>query len=270
MSKRLFNVYLMNVITAEKKMFSRAFLLSESRQCRYQLIETAPTNHAKDSILIIDNLTQELPDISMPMVILNQNNLDLSNHQHLFFGVYNLKRPLLATRILRLLDKVVATEFHYAPNLKIGDQEKTENSDILDQKTTEHTPVHKKQLFANMRALIVDDSLMVRKQMELILTGLGVQCNFAENGESALIKAKEKDYHVIFLDIMMPGIDGFQVCKRLRKQQIQSKIIMLTSKSSRLHRARGNFAGVDAYLVKPASYEDLIKILMRYFTGMIA
>jgi len=263
MSKRLFKVYFVNIIAAEKRMLLRSFLLSESRQCSYQFIEEQLTSETRDGVVIIDDTDIEIPRLNMPMVILKRENLMLPDEPRPY-GVYTLNRPLLATRVLRLLDKVVETEYNYAPNLQVG-AEQVEGRLYSNRLKQQNNQVERKGRFSHVKALIIDDSMMIRKQMELILTRLGVDCDYAENGEEGILKHNSGAYDIVFLDIMMPGIDGFQTCKQLRKADTPAKIIMLTSKNSRLHKARGSFAGVDEYLVKPTNYEELVKVLGYYF-----
>ncbi len=268
MSKRIFDVYLIGIISAEKRMLVRSFLLSESRRLVYQLTDETLTTETKGGLVIIDEPLERIPKLNMPIVILNHDNLKLSDESR-SFGVYTLNRPLLATRVLRLLDKVVEQEYHYSPKLQVGNYDPSIQRLYANRKKSsdkeKEAQQKSKKTFAHVNALVIDDSSMIRKQMELVLGLLGVECDFAENGEEGIEKQEGGYYDIIFLDIMMPGIDGFQTCKQLRKLDSPAKIIMLTSKSSRLHKARGSFAGVDEYLVKPASYEDLFSVLSRYF-----
>jgi twitching motility two-component system response regulator PilG len=79
-------------------------------------------------------------------------------------------------------------------------------------------------------ALVVDDSLPVRKQIELELKLLGVNADFAETGEQAFKLLDNKSYDIVFLDVVLPGIDGYQVCKTIKKDIMmkQTPVIMLT------------------------------------------
>lgn len=114
--------------------------------------------------------------------------------------------------------------------------------------------------------LVVDDSATVRAFMRAKLAPFGFDIDFAENGEDAIDMAQAKQYSCIFLDILMPGIDGYQVCKRLRASHAtrDSTIVMLSSKSSAFDKFRGNWAGCDAYLVKPIGERELLAAIVRY------
>jgi twitching motility two-component system response regulator PilG len=114
--------------------------------------------------------------------------------------------------------------------------------------------------------LVVDDSATVRAFMRNKLAPFRFDVDFAENGESAIDMAQAKTYACIFLDILMPGIDGYQVCKRI-KSSLATKgtaVVMLSSKSSSFDRFRGNWAGCDAYLSKPVSEDELLATIARF------
>jgi two-component system OmpR family response regulator len=88
----------------------------------------------------------------------------------------------------------------------------------------------------------------------------------ARDGEEALVRALATEYDVILLDLMLPGVDGFAVCRQLRAQQVWSPTLMLTARDGVEDRVRGLDSGADDYLVKPFSFDELlarIRALMR-------
>ncbi len=117
-------------------------------------------------------------------------------------------------------------------------------------------------------ALIVDDSLPVRRFMEMKLGHLGVPVDieFAATGEQAVALAQQRHYDIVFLDIMLPGIDGYRVCKALKASKVSSKtrVVMLTSKKSPFDRVKGSMAGCDAYLTKPPDAQRLEAIIQKH------
>ncbi len=115
------------------------------------------------------------------------------------------------------------------------------------------------------RALVVDDSLAIRKQLELELRDADINADFAEDGETALEKTASNRYDLIFLDIMMPGIDGYEVCRQLRAKPEWKKvpITMLSGKTSPLDEVQGVLAGCSTYLTKPVEHNDFQKLLAR-------
>lgn len=109
-----------------------------------------------------------------------------------------------------------------------------------------------------MRVLIVEDEA---KMAGLIRRGLrqeGIAADVAGKGEDALWMAGSTEYDVIVLDLMLPGIDGFEVCRRLRDDRIWSPILILTARDGVPDRVAGLDAGADDYLVKPFSYAELL------------
>ncbi|HEU4980198.1 MAG TPA: response regulator transcription factor [Solirubrobacterales bacterium] len=109
-----------------------------------------------------------------------------------------------------------------------------------------------------MRVLIVEDEA---KMAGLIRKGLrreGIAADLAAKGEDALWMAGSTEYDAIVLDLMLPGIDGFEVCRRLRDDRIWSPILILTARDGVPDRVAGLDAGADDFLVKPFSYAELL------------
>lgn len=114
--------------------------------------------------------------------------------------------------------------------------------------------------------LVVDDSATVRAFMRAKLAPFRFDVDYAENGEVAIDMAQAKNYTCIFLDILMPGMDGYQVCKRLKSSAATkgSAVVMLSSKSSAFDKFRGSWAGCDAYLGKPVGEDELLSTIARF------
>lgn len=114
-------------------------------------------------------------------------------------------------------------------------------------------------------ALVVDDSAAIRKQLELELRDAQINADFAETGEEALAKTAQNHYDLIFLDIVLPGIDGYEVCKQMRLHKTMKKtpIIMLSGKTSPLDEVKGVLAGATTYLTKPVKHEQFQQTLQR-------
>ena len=109
-----------------------------------------------------------------------------------------------------------------------------------------------------MRVLIVEDEA---KMAGLIRKGLqqeGIAADLAAKGEDAVWMAGSTEYDAIVLDLMLPGIDGLEVCRRLRAEAVWSPILMLTARDGVPDRVAGLDAGADDYLVKPFSYAELL------------
>ncbi len=115
--------------------------------------------------------------------------------------------------------------------------------------------------------LIVEDNQADRSRLEKLLSDAGFLVSSAENGTQALDAVKRSKPDAIFMDVLMPGIDGYEACRQIKANtQGGSKqtIVMLTSKSSPFDRIRGLMAGCDAYLTKPVDAEHLYEVISRY------
>jgi len=112
-----------------------------------------------------------------------------------------------------------------------------------------------------IKVLVIDDSNTIRRSAEIFLRQAGFEVILAEDGFDALAKISDHQPKVIFVDIMMPRLDGYQTCA-LVKQNPNLKstpVIMLSSKDGVFDRARGRLAGSDRYLTKPFTKETLIE-----------
>jgi two-component system OmpR family response regulator len=109
-----------------------------------------------------------------------------------------------------------------------------------------------------MRVLVVEDAV---KMASLIRRGLrkeGMAVDVVGDGEEGVARAEATDYDAIILDVMLPGIDGFEVCRRLRADGVWSPILMLTARDAVKDRIAGLDHGADDYLTKPFSYAELL------------
>jgi len=114
---------------------------------------------------------------------------------------------------------------------------------------------------SGVRVMVIDDSNTIRRSAEIFLMQAGCQVILAENGFDALAKIADHQPDLIFVDIMMPRLDGYQTCALIKKnaKHKTTPVIMLSSKDSLFDRARGRMVGSDEYLTKPFSKESLLK-----------
>ena len=120
-------------------------------------------------------------------------------------------------------------------------------------------------------ALVVDDNLTVREFMRSKLAPFNFNVDYAESGEQAVGLTGNRRYACVFLDVVMPGIDGYQVCKLIKSKKSQGKthVVMLTSKGSPFDKIRGAMAGCDAYLTKPVDEEKLLETIVRFLPNRV-
>ena len=117
-----------------------------------------------------------------------------------------------------------------------------------------------------VKVLVIDDSNTIRRSAELFLRQAGYEVILAEDGFDALAKISDHQPQVIFVDIMMPRLDGYQTCALIKQNpQLKSTpVIMLSSKDGIFDRARGRLAGSDRYLTKPFTKEGLVDAVGEY------
>jgi DNA-binding response OmpR family regulator len=117
-----------------------------------------------------------------------------------------------------------------------------------------------------MRILVVEDDRKVGSFLERGLREEQYAVDLCRDGENAVYQAEINDYDVIILDIMLPGKDGFEVCRELRRKSILTPILMLTARDALEDKITGLTEGADDYLTKPFSFQELlarVRALMR-------
>ena len=119
---------------------------------------------------------------------------------------------------------------------------------------------------SSLRILVVDDSATIRRSAESMLTTAGYDVVTAENGFEALSKVAQHNPDLIFVDIMMPRLDGYQTCAIIKNnsQYRSTPVVMLTSKDGLFDQARGRVVGSDLYLTKPFTKEELLAAVQQH------
>ena len=198
--------------------------------------------------------------------------VSISDQDDCVIGDYKIKRPLLITRVMRALEQ--ASE-QYQSSDSDSDSD-SENNETIERPQPIEKPVKKvskpikktkeaKTERGDFHALVVDDSAAIRKQLELELRDTMISADYADCGKAALEKINKTQYDLIFLDIIMPDIYGYEVCKQLRKKENYKRtpVIMLSGKTEPLDEVEGIIAGATTYLLKPIKHKDFQKTLTR-------
>jgi len=122
---------------------------------------------------------------------------------------------------------------------------------------------------SGIKVMVIDDSNTIRRSAEIFLAQAGCQVVLAEDGFDALAKIADHAPDLIFVDIMMPRLDGYQTCALIKKNPRLkgTPVIMLSSKDGLFDRARGRLAGSDEYLTKPFTKESLLRSVASYTNG---
>jgi len=122
------------------------------------------------------------------------------------------------------------------------------------------------QPLSGIKVLLIDDSNTIRRSGEIFLSQAGCQVILAEDGFDGLAKVVDNKPDVIFVDVMMPRLDGYQTCALIKKNQDfkDTPVVMLTSKDTLFDRARGKLVGADQYLLKPFNKKSLVEAVITH------
>ena len=117
-----------------------------------------------------------------------------------------------------------------------------------------------------IKVLVIDDSNTIRRSAEIFLMQAGCQVVLAEDGFEALGLIADHAPDLVFLDIMMPRLDGYQTCALIKRNPrfVAMPVIMLSSKDGLFDRARGRLVGADHYLTKPFTKDELLQAVARH------
>ncbi|MDX2507272.1 MAG: twitching motility response regulator PilG [Gammaproteobacteria bacterium] len=117
-----------------------------------------------------------------------------------------------------------------------------------------------------MKVMVIDDSKTIRRTAETLLKKSGCEVITATDGFEALSKILEHRPNIIFVDIMMPRLDGYQTCALIKNNKMfkDTPVIMLSSKDGLFDRARGRIVGSEQYLTKPFTKDELLGAITQY------
>lgn len=270
-SSQSFRIGIVGIDNKVLQSMSRIFAVTQYRTRRYQasVIPTAST---------------DTPDQYDILMINMHNPLALGWYRNLQSVGYHFKKPLIKIikasvkpksienvitfpfnpgKTLQTLDKYTVQNLNFLPELTIGCEkqpcDKTQSHiQLLETKTPEKT--------SQFNALVVDDSLAVRRQLTLEFRLLGIEANVVESGERALEMCKSQNFDIVFLDVVMPGINGYNTCKAIKRTADNKKtpVILLTSKSGSIDKLKGSLSGCDTYLTKPINHNEFCNVVGQY------
>ncbi|MCP4409640.1 MAG: response regulator [Gammaproteobacteria bacterium] len=271
MHKKTFTVGIIGFSEYDTRVLRSIFSLSAIRDRTYVATESLAKGAfeilmvGKENETAIAKLKSTYCDTTgtpkLPTVLVGKNRLADPRY-------YNLTLPLRGIRVLSKLDQLTIKEFNFIPELVIGREDKQQLSEEMLNKVLPAQNADAREI----RMLVVDDSEPVRKQLEIQLNMLGMRTELAESAERAMELIKERRYACIFLDVVMPGADGYSVCKAVKRDSRlkQTPVVMLTSKSSPFDRVKGKLAGCNAYLTKPVEREAFAKVIKPYLNRSVA
>ena len=274
---RSFRVELCGIQEKDKNVLKRILAITTSRTRTYNLIDSEEDEFA--DILIV-NADDEEAKQKWDSKYIHSNGTSmcatiLASRNKIVNSKYSTTMlPFFPTRVLKCLDEVTVKDLQFAPELRIEETEnKPANSSDITKYQTELSS-DELESFIGQRpsintdhkkpyVLVVDDSLPVRKALDLKLRLLDYEVQHAASGREALWLIQKIHFDFIFLDVVMPGIDGYEVCKQIKRNKPTKHIpvIMLTSKSSPFDKVKGKLAGCNSYLTKPVEHDKFEKVI---------
>jgi two-component system, cell cycle response regulator len=256
--RALFNILPIGLPEGEIATLTRMFGLAKVRPLHYALMAPEAADFAHVYLVdgadtsALQNWRRRYEERALPTVFVS--NTDVTSEWPA------IKRPLLLPRVMAALDQVAKNEAmrlltrdpkNQGPGLPIG----------AAPSTAAKRP--------RAKALIVDDSKPAREFMLAELAKLNVASEDCDTGEEALLRLLNADYDIVFLDVVMPGIDGYEVCKLIKGRHGRklTRVVMLTSRDGAFDKIRGKLSGCDAYLTKPVDQARLHTLMLQYVTA---
>jgi twitching motility two-component system response regulator PilG len=275
--------YLVDVIgfnPVERSMLASIFALAARRDPGFMQYDPATTASGSADIYLVDaDNAEALNEFRMlskrsnlPAVMVGAAPEDL--------GFPVLARPLQWARLLQALEDTVASAAGSGARkddegtLPLGRSAATSaglgrshSGGGTSAPSASEDPAAAKKRALGDTVLVVDDNATVRMFMKAKLAPFNFEVDFAETGEEAVGLTGSREYTCVFLDVVLPGIDGYQVCKLIKanKQAIKkTAVVMLTSRSSPFDKLRGSLAGCDEYLTKPLDEDRLLEVIAKF------
>jgi len=180
---------------------------------------------------------------------------------------FTISWPINPAKLLQSLDNYTIRHLHYCPEFEIGSETEPSIATVKNIKAINlNANLQNIQRENPLKVLIADDSLAVRRQLKIGFDALNAKLNLVEDGESAVKAAESEKYDVIFLDVVMPGIDGYAACKSIRRSKLNKNtpVVMLTSRSSKFDKLKGVLAGCDTYLTKPINHSEFKEVTEKH------
>ncbi len=263
----VFSVALFGFSEAEQRLLTRVSNLSKTRNPAFSLAE--PASDEPPDILLVD---ADDTDAVAAWQAFGETSSGHGRAPTLMASregtanppCFPARKPLIATRLLVALEAVATEALGFSAVLAIDPQDSLSPLGEVQNTRPEGSPAGDSSACT---ALVVDDSLPVRVQMDLALRPFASHVDFAETGERAFDLIKQNAYDIVFLDVILPGADGYEICKAIKSDPNRKRtpVIMLTSNSSPADRIKGRLAGCDTYLIKPVRHEVFMGVVERYF-----
>lgn len=260
----------------EHRLLNGTVLLSQRRQPRLDL--SNDDGHTADVVMIdaadaeAMRWAKQQPWLKQKVVIWVDAASAGQGHIAIRRPVQWTSLPIILARALEQAPRQSTDASHAAPNSSssssVHGAPNVQTAAAAHSAQSAHSATTQSSTSSRRAVLVVDDSLAVRAFMRSMLEARGFTVTDAESAEAGIEASAAQHYACILMDVLMPGIDGYEACRRIKTRSRNGSgpaIVMLTSKSSPFDRIRGKMAGCDAYLTKPVDASTLNDVLLRYF-----
>lgn len=253
-----FIVALCSLLPKDARLLEIVLTRAPGRKHEFKLVNGAEAGFA--DIAIVDADKGESSDLkrisadSAGLVSIFISDSGTAGH-----GDHRIARKSLVLHCFRLLESVADAKLRG----DLGEPAKVQAPAAIETPKAEAP-----QPGLTLSALVVDDSAAVRTQLEVTLKRLGLNVDTAQHAEEALNTLRSRRYDLVFLDVVMPGMNGYDLCRQVRALPSGRyvPVVMLTSRTSPFDRARGALAGCDTYLTKPVAVKDFYAAVHKALT----
>jgi two-component system, cell cycle response regulator len=246
---------------------ARKFFTYRSLDSTISILPEVPTPDRVDAYIINADHTDIGPRIEhylsiRPAMVLGTGAQSLPQMNDFVQGSF---KPATVDRLVALLQAPPAVERRKTPRLSPLDI--SAHPQPGEEAASKVLNFPRVNTVMSASVLVVDDSEIVRKALVRKINEYGQRVDTASNGTEALEMMMQTRYQLVFLDIMMPGLDGFEVCKRIKKSSDykSTAVYMLSSKDGVFDKVRGSMAGCNGYLVKPLEVSQLRATVLKHF-----
>lgn len=250
-------------------------MINRASSARHPFVAAQAENTQAPQVAIVDASSPVSLEIYQSLSQRHPGLISITISDHGMAGDtrYRIERKSLFLQVMKVLDDLAEHEFsshkvRSHPTLTSQTQaaaseaQHAADSAFVEGKTGAPQP---------LSVLVVDDSLTVREQLRVALERLGIDCDQADSAEAAMQLLELNSYSLAFLDVVMPGTDGYELCRKIKQNSYtrMMPVLMLTSRTSPFDRARGALSGCDDYLTKPITWDTFSqavdKALMKSF-----
>ena len=231
----------------------KSYVLSQDSSCNADILFV----DSDDELAMKQVQIRKKSNSSIPVIITSTQDKKPANSDY-----YYLPKKKLGSQLIKILDEISVKHLKKIPVPVVSENIPTS----IPTKTPEAPKKSSNEQSEKSRVLVIDDSLAVRTQMQIFLQNYSLNIDVAESAEKGIELASTTKYDLIFLDIVLPEMNGYKACKLLKLAPISfnTPVVMLTGKSSTFNKLRGVMAGCDQYLTKPVNGGQLLSVLKEY------